>query len=143
MPRSCERLCTQPASQPASTDGPQKPRPPRCFLEKGSCGQKWLFPVGSCMLELTQGSEKACGEGLYLFVRLIEEPCCWGTSFGGVGGVPWVPKATPYLLMSFLIPHGPSAVFTFSARCPLFSFPRGLESLWESYRLNSDFSGTQ
>lgn len=43
------------------------------------------------MLELTQGSEKACGKGLYLFVSLIEEPC-WGTSFGGVGGVLWVPK---------------------------------------------------
>ena len=26
-------------------------------------------------------------------------------------------------------------------RCPLFSFPRGLESLWESCRLNSDFLG--
>lgn len=71
LPRSCEWLCTQPALQPASTDVPQKPLPSRCFLEKGSCGHKWLFPAGSCMLELTQGSEKARRKGLYLFVRLI------------------------------------------------------------------------
>lgn len=45
--------------------------PQGCFLEEGSCGQKWLFPAGSRMLELTQGSEKACGKGLYLFIRLI------------------------------------------------------------------------
>lgn len=58
-----------PHSQP--TDVPQKPLPPRCFLEKGPCGQKWLFPAGSCTLKLTQGSEKACKKGLYLMAKSI------------------------------------------------------------------------
>lgn len=32
------------------TEVPQSPPPSRCFLEKGSCGQMWLFPDASLCL---------------------------------------------------------------------------------------------
>lgn len=34
------------------TEVPQSPPPSRCFLEKGSCGQMWLFPDASLCLRI-------------------------------------------------------------------------------------------
>lgn len=110
----------------------RQPLPSRCFLEKGPSGQKWLFPAGSCRLKLTPGSVKACGKGL-LSVRQVDiGALLLGNKFWRGWGVLWVPKATPYLPMSSLVPHGSSVILTFSAgpSVLLFSFPVGWKSIW-------------
>lgn len=45
--------------------GSSEPSASRCFLEEGSCGQKWLFPAADCMPEQIQGSEKARRKEFY------------------------------------------------------------------------------